>query len=235
MEPITKIRLSEQVLNVIKGMIADDGFSPGDKFYSENQLTTKLKVSRSSVREAVRILEATGHVRVEHGRGIFIADMNRERFGAFTDWLKENEQSIIEHFEVRLMIDPKAAAYAAGKAEDKDIRQLEQACENFENTIKDNNTAGLIKCDEEFHRILAKSTQNKTLYFLMKSMTQSLPEGWISSLHTPGRIDKTIGEHRAIVDAIRNRNPKSAERAMTVHLNNALRDIRSTMPEQAGI
>jgi len=229
MEPITKIRLSEQVIDAIKDMIAKDGFAPGDKFYSENQLTGKLNVSRSSIREAVRILEATGQVRVEHGRGIFITDRKREQFNAFTDWLKDNEQSIIEHFEVRLMIDPKAAAYAARRAKASDIRKLDRVCDDFEATLEDANTAGLIKCDEEFHRILAKSTKNRTLYFLMKSMTQSLPEGWISSLHTPGRIEKTVGEHRAVVDEIRRGSASGAEAAMTRHLENALNDIRQSM------
>ena len=229
MEPITKIRLSEQVIGAIKEMIATDGFSPGDKFYSENQLTSRLNVSRSSVREAIRILEATGKVRVEHGRGIFITEAREEQFSAFADWLKENEQSIIEHFEVRLMIDPKAAAYAALKADDQDILALEKVCENFRETSGSGNTAGLIKCDEEFHRLLAKATKNKTLYFLMKSMTQSLPEGWISSLHTPGRVEKTIGEHRSVVEAIKARDAHGAETAMTTHLDNALRDIRGSI------
>jgi GntR family transcriptional repressor for pyruvate dehydrogenase complex len=76
---------------------------------------------------------------------------------------------------------------------------------------------------------LAKSTKNRTLYILMRSMTESMSEGWISSLHTPGRIEKTIGEHRAILQAIKERDPEGAERAMTAHLQNALSDIRSSM------
>ena len=229
MEPITKIRLSEQVIDAIKKMIEDDDFSPGDKFYSENQLTAKLNVSRSSVREAVRILEATGRVTVEHGKGIFIADAGINPFKAFSSWLKENEQSIIEHFEVRLMIDPKAAAYAARKADTQDIEGLRRVCENFHQLLEKSNTAGLIKCDEEFHRLLAKATKNRTLYLLMKAMTQSLSEGWISSLHTPGRIEKTVCEHKRVLEAIAEHDADAAEEAMTEHLNNALQDIRRSM------
>lgn len=229
MEAITKVRLSEQVITAIERMIADDDFQPGDKFYSENQLTQRLNVSRSSVREAVRILEATGKVRVEHGRGIFISDRAEEQFSAFRTWLKENEQPITEHFEVRLMIDPKAAGYAARKADPDEIARLEQVCSDFADTAREHNTAAVIKCDEEFHRILAKSTKNRTLYILMRSMTESMSEGWISSLHTPGRIEKTIGEHRAILQAIKERDPEGAERAMRDHLQNALSDIHSSM------
>jgi DNA-binding GntR family transcriptional regulator len=59
----------------------------------------------------------------------------------------------------------------------------------------------------------------------MKTMTKSLPVGWISSLHVPGRVEKTIIEHCAIVDAIRNHNPDRAEQLMIEHLNNARNEI----------
>ncbi len=229
MEPIKKIRLSDRVIEAIKQMISEDGFSPGDKFYSENELTKKLEVSRSSIREAVRILEATGYVSVKHGKGIFIADSIQHELAAFQEWLRSNEESIFDHFEVRLIIDPKAAAHSAMKADDHDIEKLEKACSDFEAEMPGGSTGSLIKCDERFHELLAKSTKNRTLYFIMKAMTKSLPEGWISSLHVPGRIEKTVGEHKAIVKAIKAGNPEKAEAAMLEHLNNAVEDIRRSM------
>src|SRR6056297_3324532 len=229
MEPIKKVRLSERVIEAIREMIVEDNFNPGDKFYSENELTKKLEVSRSSIREAVRILEATGLVTVQHGKGIFISDSMKQEMEAFSSWLKNNETALIEHFDVRLIIDPKAAAASARNADYNDIEKMEEVCRDFYHQTKEKNTAGLIKCDEEFHRLLAKSTKNKTLYFVMKTMTNSLSEGWISSLHVPGRTEKTVDEHKAILDAIVQGDPKSAEKAMIEHLNKAVADIRSSM------
>ena len=229
MEPIKKVRLSEQVIEAIKRMIADDGFQPGDKFYSENQLTKKLQVSRSSIREAVRILEANGYVMVQHGKGIFLCETAAKGYEAFTRWLQENEPTILEHFEMRLILDPKAAGYAAEKADEEDIRKMEEVFQDFILHAEDGNTAGLIKADESFHELLARSTKNKTLHFLMKTMTKSLPEGWISSLHIPGRVQKTITEHRNILEAIKNHDAEKAEQEMTLHLNNALGEIRQSM------
>ncbi|MBN2049201.1 MAG: FadR family transcriptional regulator [Spirochaetales bacterium] len=229
MEPIKKVRLSEQVIEAIKNMIEKDGFEQGDKFYSENQLTTKLQVSRSSVREAVRILEANGYVTVKHGKGIYLCDTKVKEFEAFTNWLKENEPTILEHFEMRLILDPKAAGYAAEKADEEDISKMEAVIQDFILHAEDGNTAGLIKADEEFHELLARSTKNRTLHFLMKTMTKSLPEGWISSLHVPGRIQKTIGEHQRILEAIKQHNSAAAEMEMTEHLSKALREIRQSM------
>jgi len=229
MEPIKKIRLSERVIDAIKEMIAEEGFNPGDRFYSENVLTQKLHVSRSSIREAVRILEATGQVYVQHGKGIFIADSLQQEMEGFSNWLKTNESSILDHFDVRLIIDPKAAAYAARNAESEDIKKMEDVCVNFAEQVEGDNTAAIIKCDEEFHTLLAKSTKNRTLYFLMKTMTKSLPEGWITSLHIPGRAKKTIDEHRSIIEAIKDGDSEQAESAMMKHLNNALHDIRASI------
>jgi len=206
-------------------MIVEDNFKPGDKFYSENELTKKLQVSRASVREAIRILEVTGEVIVEQGKGVYITDINAEKFQPFIHWLKTNEQSITDLFEVSLIIDPKAAAYAAQKADSDDIRKMEEICTQFEFHAKRKNTADIIKCDRDFHRWLAKATKNLTLYVLMESMTTSLPNGWISSLHIPGRIEKTIHEHRVIIEAVKNRDKEGAEQAMIRHLENALSEI----------
>ncbi len=231
MHSVKRVRLFESVIEAIKKMIAEDGFKPGDKFYSENILTQKLHVSRSSVREAVRMLEVTGQVTVKHGKGIFITDKMEKEFEGFSDWLKHNEQSIQDHFEVRLIIDPKAAAVAAEKADKNDISKMEEVCRDFSTNSDQGSTAGLVKCDEEFHLLLSKSTKNKTLHFLMKTMTKSLPEGWISSLHIPGREKKTIEEHRKILQAIKDRDPVKAEKAMKEHLENAIGDILGSISE----
>ncbi|HPE90372.1 MAG TPA: FadR/GntR family transcriptional regulator [Spirochaetia bacterium] len=226
---ITKVRLSDQVFAELKRMIQDTELSPGDKFYSENELTAMLGVSRSSLREAIRLLEVAGFVTVQHGKGIFISDPKNTGRKAFEEWLHENETSLEEHFEIRLIIDPKAAASAANKADAADIARLREICQRFRDGVESGSTAESITSDEQFHLALAKSTKNKTLYMIMKTMTQSQQEGWISSLHVPGRMEKTISEHCAIVDAIEARDPARAERYMAEHLNNALADIRSSM------
>ncbi len=225
-ESLKSIRLSERVCEVVKKLIEEEDFKIGDKFYSENELTSKLHVSRSSVREAVRILEATGWVKVEHGKGIFIVSGGHQGLEAFTNWLKSNETDILEHFELRLMIDPRAAAYAARKATPEDVKTLEGLCEEFSLLANQAPTEMLIKIDERFHAAIAKSTKNKTLTVLMNTMTRDLSEGWISSLHVPHRIRKTVKEHRQIVEAIKMHQAEAAERHMVAHLTNALEEIK---------
>ncbi len=222
---IKKIRLSESVIDAIKKMIVKDNFKPGEKFYSEKELTGKLQVSRSSIREALRILEVTGQVRVSQGKGIYIADTQGERFKEFSSWLKNNAQSIRDNFEVRLIIEPKAARSAAENAGPKDIEQIEEVWEQFVAYARENKIEEAIVCDHRFHCALAKATKNRTLYVLMKAMTTTLPNGWISSLYTPGRMDQTIHEHGDILAAVKKHDKSGSENAMTRHLANALHDI----------
>jgi GntR family transcriptional repressor for pyruvate dehydrogenase complex len=218
-------RISDRVSELLIKIIADEKFKAGDKFYSENGLAAKLGVSRSSIREAMRSLEVTGWVSVKQGKGVFIASLVDQSSESFMEWIKDNRDSLLEHFEVRLMLDPKAAFYAAKKASESEIAELKDICAEFKIKVDANDIEALIGIDERFHFTVAKSTKNKTLSVLMRTMAKSLPIGWITSLHVPGRISKTVVEHWAIVDAIATHDEKRAEKAMLEHLEKALKEI----------
>jgi len=226
--PIRKARLSEGVVEAIKQMIVERDFAPGDRFYSENELTAELQVGRSSVREAVRILEATGRLSVRHGKGIFIADTAVHPYDAFVDWLKTNDQSLQEHFQVRLIIEPETARLAARYAAPEEIASLDEAHTEFGRCAERGLTTQAIQCDREFHKLLGRATHNRILAALTKSMTTSLLDDWISSLHTPGRVEKTVREHGLILEAVRKGDEEAAGNHMAAHLRNALHDIKES-------
>jgi GntR family transcriptional repressor for pyruvate dehydrogenase complex len=219
--PIKKPRLSESVVDAIRKMIADDGFRPGDKFYSEHELTAKLEVSRSSIREAVRILEVTGQLSARHGKGIFIVNADAHPLEGFADWLQSNDQSLQEHFEVRLIIEPRTARLAALGASAGDIAGLEAVHAAFVRNARLGLTAETIQCDREFHELLAKATHNSVLFALTRSMTASMFDDWISSFHTPGRMEKTVSEHGRVLEAVKAADAQTAEEHMAAHLRNA--------------
>ncbi len=225
MPRIKKIRLCDSVIDAIKEMITEEGFKPGDKFYSEKELTKQLGVSRSSIREAVKILETTGFVSVRQGRGIFITDRQGLRFKEFAAWLINNEQAIRDNFEVRMILESKVARYAAEKADSDDIHRLQEAHTSFIKYARENDTEQAIVWDGRFHRRLAAATKNETLHVLMRAITTKLPTGWISSLYTPGRMEKTINEHGDIFAAVKKGNAAGAENSMLRHLLNAVHEI----------
>ena len=228
-----RTRLSEQVVEEINRIIREEGFGDGEKFYSEHELMKKLDVSRASVREAVRILEISGRVSVRQGRGIFVHNKIEQGLNTFASWLKSNRTQLDEHFELRMILDPKAAAAAAKNANQDDLQEMEIALDHFKTQVETENLEGKIKEDRRFHLLMAKSTKNRSLYVLMKTMSENLNEGWISSLSIPGRAEKTVREHRKVFDAIKEKNPEEAESAMLLHLKNALQDIKAYMEQHS--
>ncbi len=225
MKLIKKERLSQMVTDAIKDIIIEENLKPGDKLYSEHQLTQKLEVSRSSIREAIRILEVTGYVKAEQGKGIFITD-HEEGQHTVKQWVVDNDDLLREHFEIRLLMEPHAARMAAEKATCKDLEGLEQVYAEFCTFLEQGKISKAISCDSEFHLLVAKMTRNRTLSVLMKTMAQSLNEGWIASLNTPGRLERTVEEHLLLLQAIKDHEPEKAAQAMTAHLQNALNDIQ---------
>lgn len=222
---LKKTRISEQVAEEILRIIAEENLKPGDRFHSEQQLCAMLGVSRSSIREALRSLETTGWITVRQGKGIFIASTDAHENEGFLDWLKLNRDAVLEHFEVRMVLDPKAASQAALRASTSDIKDLDHICAEFSQLAQHHDTSALIALDEQFHYTIARCTRNRTLSILMKTMAKTLPVGWITSLHVPGRIEKTVHEHCAIVEAIRRHDPEAAEKQMIAHLWNAQAEI----------
>lgn len=109
---------------------------------------------------------------------------------------------------------------------------MEDAYNSFVGYARDLKVEEAIVCDGKFHRLLAGATKNKTLYVLMKAMIMNLPNGWISSLYTPGRIEQTVEEHNDILQAIKNHDKIGAENAMTRHLLNALHDISAHLKKE---
>lgn len=226
MKSLKKERLSQQVIDAIKEIIRVEALKPGDRLYSEHQLSRKLEVSRSSIREAVRILEVTGLVRVHQGKGIYIAEPDEEQ-ASMKRWVVDNTELLKEHFEVRLLIEPHAAFITAEKASEEEIAGLEKVYASFVLHLKQGDITRSITEDSKFHLKVAECTGNRTLMILMKTMANTLNEGWIASLNTPGRLERTVVEHRAILDMISEHCAEGAADKMREHLFNALNDIRS--------
>lgn len=210
----------------IREIITAEVFKPGDKFYSENQLSKRLEVSRSSIREAVRMLEASGLVSVHQGKGVFIEEPSESDY-PLRKWVVNNAESLREHFEVRLLIEPHSAEIAAGRVSAGDIERLEAVYRDFCQFVTSNSVPEAIARDGEFHNIIARSTRNRTLSVLMRTMAETLNEGWFASLNIPGRLERTADEHGEILAAIRERDERSASEAMRRHLKNALEDIQT--------
>jgi GntR family transcriptional repressor for pyruvate dehydrogenase complex len=225
LEPISKSRLSQSAVEAIKTYISNKDLVPGTKLPSEREFSDALNISRASVREALRILEIIGLIEVKPGSGIYFKDWTGDLSLPLKAWLPYNEETLREIFEVRLLIEPRAAGLAADRATPEIIERMQECLEKFQLFSDANDLAGMVLADTEFHKTVAKATCNKTLTFLMNTMTRYLPEGWKASLKVPQRPQKTITEHRTIYQAIKDHDSNLAIQHMTFHLTSAVEEI----------
>jgi len=225
LKPINKKRLSDAAVEQLKEMIIKEKIKPGEKLPSERQLIKELKISRASVREALRILEIMGFVEVKPGKGVYVADPTQHIFEPLDSWLSLYKETLYEHFEIRQVIEPHAASFAAKRATANVINAMKKSLTIFKKRMEQDDLIGMIKADAEFHLLIAKATGNRTLIVIMETITTSLLEGWKASLRTPGRASKTIEEHQAIFDAILNKDAAKAGQAMSTHLRNAVNEL----------
>ncbi len=226
LKPIQKKRVSDLIVEQIDKMIVSKELLPGQLLSSERELVNELQVSRASLREALRILESMGVIEIKPGRGIFVADVTSSLFAPFEVWLESHRESLIEQFEVRLVIEPDAAYFAARRASHELIGEMKESLEGFIQCKNEKNTIGMIECDSGFHNLIAKATNNRTLSVLMETITNSLLCGWKATLHIPSRVEKTVEEHSEILSAIESKMAEKASQMMRIHLEHAIDDLK---------
>jgi len=226
LKPIQKKRVSDLIVEQIDEMIASKKLKPGQILSSERELVNELRVSRASLREALRILESMGLIDIKPGKGIFVADVTNSLFAPFEVLLESHRESLLEQFEVRLVIEPDAAYFAAQRASHELIVEMKKSLENFIRCKNDNNALGMIEYDSGFHNLIAQATNNRTLSVLMETITKSLLCGWKATLHIPSRVEKTVQEHSEILQAIETRSAEKASQMMKTHLEHAFNDLK---------
>jgi GntR family transcriptional repressor for pyruvate dehydrogenase complex len=226
LKPIIKTRLSEAAIEQIKDLIVSNNLPPGSKLPSERHLVDALGISRSSIREALRMLEIMGLVEVKPGKGVYVKGLTGDLFMPLSSLLSIRSETLHHHFEARLMLEPEAAALAAKRASKTDIRRLKEALDGFNENLKKNNLVALIREDIEFHRLIANATNNRTIEILMNTIARHDFDGWKMALRTKKRPANTVIEHGKVFKAIAAGDEKKAKNAMRSHLKAAIRNLK---------
>lgn len=222
-KPIKKDSLSQRVEKDIKDAITSKIYKPFEKLPSERDLMNQFKVSRTTIREALRSLQSSGLIFVRRGvnAGAFVAEINPNP-------ITENFQNLINFglinfvhlIEARLYIEPEAARIAAICRTDKDIERLNNLLEIAEANVRSSaKEARLINV--RFHIEIAKVTQNPIIIFISESITQAYSTVIVEMTRTKlskADILKNIGAHRYILDSITQKNEKEAFERTRKHI-----------------
>lgn len=216
---------TEQILH----LIAELGLAPGDRLPTENELAVRLGASRTVVREAVKILSATGSVSVQKGRGLYVADgenvLGATRFGGF--FLPTNLEHIFMLFEFRRVQEAEASRLAATRASPSELRVIEAAVQTCRQGYLAGDNAGFEVGDDDFHIGVAAASHNFFLVAAVREARRLQRQSSVIGIRgVGGHAAEAVDEHEAIYRAIRDGKPEEAAAATCVHLDNTLKDYR---------
>ena len=208
-------RIYVKVARRISELIDNGEFSSGHKLPSERDLAEMLGVSRPSIREAMIALEVTGVIEVKTGSGIYVRETR-----SFT--VEDDGPGPFEILEMRLLVEPEACALAAERITDKQLGELAALYEELERSA---GTSKMEAFDEQFHNLIGAATENtamaRTISWLWVMRGQSrLSRGYHRLIVEEG-VYPALDEHREILEALINRNPGAARKAMHEHLTAA--------------
>lgn len=227
--PILVVPRAEQVREQLEAAIERGDYQPGDRLPSERELVELLGVSRVSVREAIRALEAVGLLEVRHGSGCFVAGRPSDRYASsFSRWISVHGEQALELLMVRGALDELAAEMTARDGADTwpaTLRELNQA---FRTTDPDEIDL-LVARDVAFHEAIGEASASPLLATLLRRLHTTFAESRQAMLHPSGRGAESALEHEAIIEAIERRDPAGARAAMAAHLR-AVRDALVALP-----
>jgi GntR family transcriptional regulator, transcriptional repressor for pyruvate dehydrogenase complex len=219
----------ELVADRILQLIGELGLHPGDRMPTENDLAVRLGTSRTVVRDAVKILSATGRVSAQKGRGLYVADsesmLGARQWGGF--FLPTNLDHIFMLFEFRRIQEMQASRLAATRASPSELRVIEAAVQTCRNGYSRGNNAQFDQGDDAFHLGVSAASHNFFLVSAVREARMLQRKASVIGLHgVGGHAAAAVEEHDAIYRAIRDGEPEAAAQATSVHLDNTLEDYR---------
>jgi DNA-binding FadR family transcriptional regulator len=215
--------LADRIYSDILNSIIEGEFKEGDRLLTEHALAERFSTSRPTVREALARLRADGIIVTRRGSGTTVGrrpDPDVRRFAPL-----ETLSDIRRCYEFRVVTEAGAAALAARHADDSDIAAIQAAWDELERVVE---TQGIgAKDDFAFHIAIARASKNQFFITVMTFIEEQVVFSMnlsrnLSLVKTVERQRLVQAEHRAVLDAIRRKDPQAAGQAMRAHLENAL-------------
>ncbi len=214
---VRKTRRYQQVAEQIHRLVESRVLKAGDRLPPERELAEKFGVSRSSIRDAIRTLEAMGIAESHHGKGTVVRDRSDDSVAVpLTSVLVRKRHLVAELLDVRWMIEPALAARAAANATKEEIQRLEDILRRQKEKMRAGEDT--IEEDSEFHYVIALAAGNSVVLKILDVLMDLLRESRARSLQVPGRQEHSYAGHLRILRAIKRRDGAAAGSAARQHL-----------------
>lgn len=226
--------LVEKVVRAIEGQILDGRLAVGARLPPEREFAERLGVSRTVVREAVRVLVTKGMLETRHGIGTTVRELTREQVvGPMNLFLRSCEEQVsIDHLhQVRSMLEVENAGLAAEQATEADIEDLRRICREMEAAAADPHQ--FAEKDAEFHRRVCQTTHNPLTTLLLDSIRDLMAEVRMIVANESGLFERVMPTHHQVLRYIASGDARNARKAMREHLSTARNIQRQTVKERA--
>ena len=223
--------VTDEAIVKIKDMIITGELAPGDRLPPEKELSERLGLSRNSMREAVKALEVIRVLDVRRGDGTYVTSLEpRLLLEAMTFVVDlHDDNSILELFAVRRILEPAAAGLAAARITEPDVAALRNQIDSVDETTS---VEGLVAHDLEFHGAIADLAGNSYLATLIESLSSRTVRARVwRGLTQENSIKRTLSEHAAIVEALAAGDSKLVEALSTVHISGVEQWLRGFSTE----
>jgi len=190
---------------------------PGDKLPSERELAELLRVSRSSIRDAIRSLELMGMVEPRQGTGTIVREISSDSLvNPLANALKRKGELIGELLDFRMMLEPQLAARAATRVSPDEISEMEEILGRQEKKLSEGEST--IGEDSEFHYSIALASGNSVVLKVLDTLMDLLRDSRERGLQVEGRQQKSLAGHRRILAALKRHDSDGAKATMRRHI-----------------
>jgi GntR family transcriptional repressor for pyruvate dehydrogenase complex len=223
------VQVYTSVAEAIKSRIASGTWVVGQRLPSISQLAQEFGVGIGSIREAVKVLASLGIIRIEHGRGMFVAAALPAPVDPYEHFQDVGTGSILALCEARRILEPELAAFAAERGTEDDllaIREQALAMERLAAAGED-----FFGPDLQFHRQIALAAHNPVLARMMDGVNDLLMQSRQITARLPDMTRRAVRYHLLIADAICERDPLQARLLMLAHVNDTINSMLAWQPD----
>jgi DNA-binding GntR family transcriptional regulator len=209
--------LHDEVAATLREQIFDGTLAPGS-FVDEATLCERLAISRTPLREALKVLTAEGLLRHEPRRGCFVNEVT--------------ERDLDEIFPVIALLEGRCAYEAARNASDAELHELDALHERLVRHAKARRINDYYATNHIIHEAIIQLADNKWLAQVIGDLRKILKLARLQQLHAPGRLDQSLSEHLAVFAALKARDSEGADAAMRTHMTRQREALREVMRQQ---
>jgi GntR family transcriptional repressor for pyruvate dehydrogenase complex len=225
-KPISKISITDQCVAGIKEDILSGNYAINDKLPSEKELCENLQVGRSTVREALRMLQAMGYIKIIHGKGAFVAKISEnESVASAEKWFASKSYELSDIMNVRLALEQMAIKHAVGNITEDEIQSMREIHKEFISAAVEGQVVKMVLYDELFHNVFVKASRNPLLILLNQQISEALRDYRTNIFSVSGYRFSAVEPHQNIIDSLAKRDEEKAMAAVANHINYIIKDI----------